>query len=51
MYNISKNILRYMKQRWIEMKEEIDTSTTLVSNPEVLPPLTDSTARNKHFKT
>ena len=33
------------------MKEEIDTSTTLVSNPEVLPPLTDSTARNKHFKT
>ena len=40
-----------MKQRWAELTEEIDKSTSLVSNSESLPTLMDRTTRKSYFKT
>ena len=40
-----------MKQRWAELKEEIDKSTPLVGNYESLPTLMDRTNRKSYFKT
>ena len=40
-----------MKQRWTELKEEIDKSIILVNNTDTFLTLTDRTTRKKHFKT
>ena len=40
-----------MKQRWAELKEEIDKSIPLVANSESLPTLMDRTTMKSYFKT
>ena len=40
-----------MKQRWAELKEEIDKSIPPVSNSENLSTLTDRTTRKNYLKT